>query len=231
MLAFHRDSYLSHLPATVVSVEGNWVRFDDTIFYPTGGGQPADFGEIKTPGGLTLAVTDVRKGDDGVLHELADASGLDAGDVVALSIDWVRRHRLMRMHTALHLLGSLVPVPVTGGQVGVDRSRLDFNLGDLKLDKEDLTTRMNALVQAGHPLEFGTITEMELEVNPGLVRTMSVSPPRGVGDVRTVRVVGVDYQPCGGTHVRNTSEIGMVTVAKIENKGKQNRRVHVVLGE
>lgn len=135
----------------------------------------------------------------------------------------------MRMHTAMHLLGSLIPVPVTGGSVGADKSRLDFDLGEHQLDKEDLTLKMNALVAAAHPIAFGTITEAELDERPELVRTMSVQPPRGVGDIRTVRIENVDFQPCGGTHVRNTSEIGAVRISKIENKGKRNRRVHLLL--
>jgi len=123
----------------------------------------------------------------------------------------------------------LIPVPVTGGSVGADKSRLDFDLGNHQIDKEDLTARMNALVADAHPVAFGTITETELDERPELVRTMSVQPPRGAGDIRTVRIEGVDYQPCGGTHVNNTSEIGTVRVSKIENKGRRNRRVHLLL--
>ena len=129
----------------------------------------------------------------------------------------------------MHLLGSLIPVPVTGGQVGLEKSRLDFNLGDHVIDKEDLTVKMNQLVRQSHELVIESITEAELGDNPGLVRTMSVQPPRGVGDIRMIRVLNVDYQPCGGTHVRNSREVGQVLIRKIENKGKQNRRVHIVL--
>ena len=135
----------------------------------------------------------------------------------------------MRMHTSMHLLGALIPVPVTGGSVGAEKSRLDFDIGDHQLDKEDLTRRINELVVEAHPIAFGTISEAELDERPELVRTMSVQPPRGAGDIRTVRIEGVDFQPCGGTHVNNTSEIGAVRVSKIENKGKRNRRVHLVL--
>ena len=135
----------------------------------------------------------------------------------------------MRMHTSMHLLGSLIPVPVTGGSVGAEKSRLDFDLGEHQIDKVDLTTRINRLVEASHPVVFGTITEAELDERPELVRTMSVQPPRGAGDIRTVRIEGVDFQPCGGTHVNNTGEIGAVRISKIENKGKRNRRVHLVL--
>ena len=148
---------------------------------------------------------------------------------LSLAIDWDRRYRLMRMHTSMHLLGSLIPVPVTGGKVGAEKSRLDFNLGDHQLDKEELTEQMNALIQAGYDIGLEAITEAELDDNPGLVRTMSVQPPRGVGDIRMVRVKDVDFQPCGGTHVGNTREIGRVRISKIENKGRQNRRVQLVL--
>jgi misacylated tRNA(Ala) deacylase len=137
----------------------------------------------------------------------------------------------MRMHTALHLLGSLIPVAVTGGQVGAQKSRLDFDVGDLQLDKEELTVQINQLIEPGHELEISSISDEELDANPELVRTMSVQPPRGAGTIRMIRVMDVDYQPCGGTHVRNTAEIGKVRVSKIENKGKRNRRVHVVFDD
>lgn len=231
---FHEDSYQKTLSAQVTKVDGEWVELDATIFYPLGGGQPGDTGTFTTPEGSRHRVVDTRKGEapDTIRHQLAEADhGLKEGDRVDTEIDWERRHRLMRMHTSMHLLGSLIPVPVTGGQVGEEKSRLDFNLGDLQLDKEDLTQRMNALVAAGHPIKFESITEQQLDDNPGLVRTMSVEPPRGVGDVRMVRVLDVDFQPCGGTHVNNTSEIGPVRITKIENKGKQNRRVHIALDD
>lgn len=230
---FTEDAYIRELNATVVAVDGSSVELDQTIFYAEGGGQPGDAGTISKDG-QKLRVTNTRKGSEpgSVLHELEDESHpLQPGDKVDLEIDWERRYRHMRMHTSMHLLGSLIPVPVTGGQVGAEKSRLDFNLGDHKLDKEDLTVRMNALIDAGHPVEFGRITEAELDEKPELVRTMSVQPPRGHGDIRMVRVTDVDYQPCGGTHVNNTNEIGKVRVSKIENKGKQNRRVHIVFDD
>ncbi|MEK9821557.1 MAG: alanyl-tRNA editing protein, partial [Gammaproteobacteria bacterium] len=146
-------------------------------------------------------------------------------------IDWQRRHRHMRMHTAMHLLGSLIPVPVTGGKVGEEKSRLDFNLGDHQIDKEDLTAQLNALVASAKDVGIESITENELDENPGLVRTMSVQPPRGVGDIRMIRVADIDYQPCGGTHVKNIGEIGRIRVSKIENKGRQNRRVHLIFDD
>ena len=229
---YYDDSYQREIPATVVAVDADWVELDQTIFYPMGGGQPGDTGSMVAPDGTTHKVLDTRKGaaPGQIRHQLDSAThGLNVGDAVRTEIDWERRFRHMRMHTSMHLLGSLIPVPVTGGAVGAEKSRLDFDLGDHQVDKEDLTNRLNALVQGAHPVQFGTITEAQLDEQPELVRTMSVQPPRGAGDIRTVRIVDVDYQPCGGTHVNNTREIGKVRISKIENKGKRNRRVHIVL--
>ncbi len=229
---YYDDSYQKELRAKVTAVDGEWIELDQTIFYPLGGGQPGDSGVITGPDGKTHQVLDTRKSDSPgqIKHQLdSDAHALSPGDSVDTAIDWQRRFKHMRMHTSMHLLGSLIPVPVTGGSVGAEKSRLDFNLGEHQIDKQDLTTRINALVKEAHPVVFGTITEAELDERPELVRTMSVQPPRGAGDIRTVRVENVDFQPCGGTHVNNTREIGVIRVSKIENKGKRNRRVHLVL--
>ncbi len=230
--AYYDDSYQKSLVANITAVDDDWIELDQTIFYPLGGGQPGDTGTITAPDGTSYRVVDTRRGDsaDQVKHQLETADhGLKPGDAVETSIDWERRFRHMRMHTSMHLLGSLIPVPVTGGSVGAEKSRLDFDIGEHRLDKEDLTRRLNELIAEAHPVVFGTITEAELDERPELVRTMSVQPPRGAGDIRTVRIEGVDFQPCGGTHVNNTREIGAVRVSKIENKGKRNRRVHLVL--
>jgi misacylated tRNA(Ala) deacylase len=229
---YYDDSYQKELTARVTGVDGEWVELDRTIFYPLGGGQPGDTGFMTGPDGSKYRVLDTRKSDspDQIRHQLdRNDHGLKPGDPVDTAIDWERRFRHMRMHTGMHLLGSLIPVPVTGGSVGTEKSRLDFDLGEHQIDKEDLTTRINVLVAEAHRVIFGTITEAELDERPELVRTMSVQPPRGAGDIRTVRIEDVDYQPCGGTHVNNTNEIGAVRISKIENKGKRNRRVHLVL--
>jgi misacylated tRNA(Ala) deacylase len=229
---FYEDSYIAELTATITAVNGDWVELDQTIFYPLGGGQPGDTGVLVAPDGTSHKVIDTRKSESPgqIRHQLdSDTHGLEIGDTVQTTIDWERRFKHMRMHTSMHLLGSLIPVPVTGGSVGAEKSRLDFDLGEHQIDKEDLTVRLRELVAGAHALEFGTITEAELDERPELVRTMSVQPPRGAGDIRTVRIADVDYQPCGGTHVNNTSEIGNVRVSKIENKGRRNRRVHLVL--
>jgi len=230
--AYYEDSYQKSLAAKVVAVGGDWIELDQTIFYPLGGGQPGDSGNISGPDQQRYRIVDTRKSGDPrqIRHQLETADhGLQAGDPVQTELDWDRRYRHMRMHTCMHLLGSLIPVPVTGGSVGAEKSRLDFDLGEHQLDKDDLTQRINALVAEAHPVEFGSITESELDERPELVRTMSVQPPRGAGDIRTVRIEGVDFQPCGGTHVGNTAEIGTVRISKIENKGRRNRRVHILL--
>ena len=229
--AFYDDSYQKELTATITAVDGDWLEFDRTIFYPLGGGQPGDTGFLTGPDGNSHKVLDTRKGEiaDSIRHRLdTDDHGLVPGDTVDTTLDWERRYKHMCMHTSMHLLGSLIPVPVTGGSVGAEKSRLDFDLGEHQIDKEDLTQRITELVAGAHAVEFGTISEAELDAQPHLVRTMSVQPPRGVGDIRTVRIKDVDYQPCGGTHVNNTREIGAVRISKIENKGKRNRRVHLV---
>jgi misacylated tRNA(Ala) deacylase len=231
---FHEDSYLKELEAAICRVNGNIVELDRTLFYPLGGGQPSDTGWIETDTGVRYSITDARKGEQpGDIHHLLEGEdhALSQGDQVKIGIDWERRYAHMRMHTAMHLLGSLIPVPVTGGSVGAEKSRLDFNMGDLTMEKDTLTEQMNELIEAGHDIVFEFITESELDENPGLVRTMSVQPPRGVGDIRMVRVQNIDYQPCGGTHINNTAEIGPVRISKIENKGKKNRRFHLVFAD
>ena len=227
---FYEDSYLTNHDAVITSVDGQWIGLDQTIFYPLGGGQPGDTGQL-IHHAETFDIVDTRKATDPtlIIHQLAGGAGnLKVGDAVSTCLDWDRRYKHMRMHTAMHLLGSLIPVPVTGGSVGAEKSRLDFNLGDLHIDKQDLTDRINLLIEAKHQIEFGEITEQYLDENPDLVRTMSVQPPRGVGNIRTVNIAQIDYQPCGGTHVNNVSEIKRIRISKIENKGKQNRRVHIV---
>ena len=229
---FYEDSYLAKLSATITAVNGEWIELDQTIFYPLGGGQPGDTGVLVAPDSTQHKIIDTRKSasPDQIKHQLdTDAHSLKVGDAVHTALDWERRYKHMRMHTCMHLLGSLIPVPVTGGSVGAEKSRLDFDLGEHQINKDDLTARLTELVADAHAIEFGTITETELDERPELVRTMSVQPPRGAGDIRTVRIADVDYQPCGGTHVNNTQEIGNVRVSKIENKGKRNRRVHIVL--
>lgn len=232
---YYTDAYQQELTAVVTSVDGVWLEFDKSIFYPAGGGQPGDTGELTVNSGShsgnQFRIVATEKSDEAGInrHQIeSETHGLKTGDEVVLQLDWDRRYRHMKMHTCMHLLGSLIPVPVTGGSVGAEKSRLDFDLGDHQINKEDLTTKINALISASHDLTIGSITDETLDANPELVRTMSVQPPRGSGTIRMIKIGEIDYQPCGGTHLKNTAEIGPVRISKIENKGKRNRRVHIV---
>lgn len=229
---FREDAYQKSCEATVVAMEENGVVLDRTVFYPTGGGQPGDSGMLARADGTEVVIVDTRKVEGGIAHVPAEgAPVLAVGDAVTASLDWNRRYRHMRIHTSMHVLCSLVDGGVTGGQVGDGKGRLDFNLAPENVpDKEVLTETLNAVVAGDHPVDIGWITDAELESNPDLVRTMSVKPPTGAGKVRMIRIGdAVDYQPCGGTHLKSTGEIGRLAVTKIENKGKQNRRINIVL--
>ena len=231
---FREESYLKTCEAEVVAANADGIELDRTVFYAAGGGQPGDTGTLKTASGMEISIADTikDKGTGAILHiPTEDAPALQPGDAVSATIDWGRRHRHMRMHTCLHLLCGLVEGGVTGGSVGADKSRLDFDIpGDVP-DKADLTVRLNALIAEDHPLAVRWISDADLAAEPDLVRTMSVKPPTGSGRVRLIDVEGVDLQPCGGTHVKSTGEIGRVRISKIENKGKRNRRINVVFDE
>jgi misacylated tRNA(Ala) deacylase len=227
-LLFRADAYLRSCAARVLRAEPGVIELDRTVFYPQGGGQAGDTGTLRRADGRRIAILDTRKGEaaDSVLHIVAPAAELPAvGTEVTAEIEWQRRHRLMRMHTCLHLLCAVVPGAVTGGQVSDGKGRLDFDVPGDTLDKAVLSEKLNALVAADHAVAPRWISDEELAQRPELVRTMSVKPPMGQGSVRLLEIAGVDLQPCGGTHVRSTAEIGAVAVAKIENKGRQNRRV------
>ena len=229
-LIFRDDAYERSCTARVVAVDERGIRLDRTVFYPTGGGQPGDTG-ILTLADATIAIVDTVKGDaaDEVIHVPAPNTALPRpGDAVTAAIDWDRRHRLMRMHTCLHLLCAVVPGAVTGGAVGDGRGRLDFDVPGASLDKEAIAAGLNKLIAEEHAVAPRWIDDGELAARPELVRTMSVKPPTGAGKVRLLEIADVDLQPCGGTHVKNTAEIGPVEIGKIENKGRQNRRINVV---
>ncbi|RKQ68181.1 alanyl-tRNA editing protein [Oceanibaculum indicum] len=233
---FRTDSYLKDCTAIVVSAGPEGIVLDRTVFYPVGGGQPGDSGELRLADGRTIRIADTRKGENGILHipeNPEDAAHLTSGDAVTAVLDWERRHRHMRMHTALHLMCASVPGDVTGGQVAADKGRLDFDLPEVTFTKEELAEKLNTLIAADHPVSARWITDAEMAAQPDLVRTLSVKPPMGAGTVRLISVAGdaVDLQPCGGTHVARTGEIGPLTVAKIENKGKQNRRITIAFAE
>ena len=233
-LVFRDDAYQKSCEATVTSADESGIRLDRTVFYPTGGGQPGDTGRLRLADGAEVRIVDTRKGEslDDVVHVPEEGAPLPAaGTTVTAEIDWDRRYRLMRMHTCMHVLCSVVTGEVTGGQVGDGKGRLDFNLPDTQLDKEHINAEINRIIAEDHPVAPRWITEEELAANPRLVRTMSVKPPSGTGRVRVMEIQGVDLQPCGGTHVLRTGEIGPVRVGKIENKGRQNRRINLLLGE
>lgn len=228
---FRDDAYLKSCGATVLAVtERGGVVLDRTIFYPTGGGQPGDSGTMRCADGSSIRIATTVKGEtpDEIVHVPAEGEALPAaGSAVTLELDWDRRHAHMRMHTCLHLLSAVLIYPVTGGQVGAEKSRLDFDIPEAVLDKEEITTRLNELVARDAPVGMRWITDAELAAQPDLVKTMSVQPPSGAGHVRLIEVEGMDLQPCGGTHVARTGEIGAVEVRKIEKKGRQNRRVSI----
>ncbi|WP_077001747.1 alanyl-tRNA editing protein [Variovorax sp. KK3] len=239
---FRSDAYLRECQARVLRIDETGVVLDRTVFYPLGGGQAGDSGHLVLADGRELAIADTRKAKDAEGRPTSDIVHLPApgqadvldslkpGDAVTARIDWARRHRLMRFHTATHLLCHLVPQPVDGCSITPDYARLDFHMTE-PLDKESLSAGLARLVAAGLPLAVGAITDAELDANPALVKSMSVQPPRGTGTVRTIRIGEpdtIDFQPCGGTHVANTSEIGGVVVTKIEKKSASTRRV--VLG-
>lgn len=234
---FRDDAYRRTAPGRVLghSADGG-VVLDATLFYPTGGGQPGDSGLLRWDGGEMAVAGCVKgEGEEIVLLPAEGAAPPPPGSEVIQELDWARRHALMRCHTALHLLSVVLPYPVSGGSVGEGRGRLDFDMEAPPEDKAALEAALNALIARDLAVTADWITEAELDANPGLVKTMSVAPPRGAGRVRLIRIGGaddqIDLQPCGGTHVARTGEIGRVTIGKIEKKGRQNRRVSLLLAE
>jgi misacylated tRNA(Ala) deacylase len=231
---FREDSYVRSLPTLVTAItpEGA-ITLDRTIFYATSGGQPGDTGRLERADGsfISIAGTIHPDGDKTAIFHLPapEQREIKPGEEVIAHLDWERRHRLMRMHTALHLVTVVLPYPITGAAVGEDKGRVDFNLPDVP-DAAEIERKLNELVDAALPVSSEWITDAELEANPGLIKSMNVKPPMGQGRVRLVRIGDVDLQPCGGTHVKNTSEIGPLRLGKIEKKGAINRRVSVVFG-
>ncbi len=230
-ILFRDDSYLKECEASVIAAGPDGIVLDRTVFYPLGGGQPGDTGTLSWDGG-EVEITDTRYGEAGAIRHLTDpdAAMPGAGTTVTATLHWDRRYLHMRMHTALHLLGSVLQYGVTGGNISATKSRLDFDMEDT-VDKEQVTADIQALVAANHPVSCRWISDEELEAQPELVRTMSVQPPKGAGSVRLLEIEGVDLQPCGGTHLKSTGEVGQVRVGKVEKKGRRNRRVSIVLDQ
>lgn len=229
---FREASYQRELEARVVAARPEGVVLEATIFYARGGGQSGDRGRLRRPDGATIDIVDTVYDADKrtILHVAAPGAPLPApGESVVAELDWELRYRRMRAHTALHLLSVVLPYPVTGGSVGDGDGRLDFDSGEATLDKADIERRLNELIGADAPIRTRWITDEELAANPGLVKTMSVKPPTGSGRVRLVEIVGLDLQPCGGTHVARTGEIGRAEVTGVEKKGRINRRVRIAL--
>ncbi len=230
---FRADAYLREASAAVLAInERGGVILDRTNFYATGGGQPGDMGALVRADGTRVAIaTTVYDADrKTIVHVPAEGAALPAvGEAVTAELDWGVRYRRMRVHTALHLLTVALPYPVTGGAIGDGDGRLDFDIPDAGLDKDAIAAQVNAAIQSDAEVRERWITDDELLANPGLVKTMSVKPPMGAGRVRLVEIVGLDLQPCGGTHVRRIGEIGEIRVTEIEKKGKQNRRVRIAL--
>ena len=225
---FRDDPYKKECEAKILDFGDNWIILDQTVFYAEGGGQLGDTGLIKA-GQQEIQIENTIKENNFIKHIFNSKFEFEIGDNVTCLIDWDRRYNLMKMHTSLHLLCSLVNAKVTGGSVGDGKGRLDFNL-DFKPNKEELKDNLNDLIQGNHDITISWISAQELDKNPDLVKTMSVLPPRTNGSIRMVRIGdNIDYQPCGGTHVKNTSEIGLVEINKVENKGKLNKRVAISL--
>lgn len=233
---FDEDAYRTTCDATVVAVHPEGIELDATVFYARSGGQAGDTGTLVLPDGQTIAIADTVYSADRqtVLHVPADSANLSllaSGTLVTATIDWERRHRLMRLHTCLHLLGSLISVPVTGCGISPDAGRIDFDLPESTLDRDTLTTQLNELIGRNTPVRIDLITPEELAAQPELVRTIGAAPPAGASAIRIIHIDGIDRQPCGGTHVRATGEIGRVVVTKIEKKSRQNRRVAVAFAD
>lgn len=230
---FYQNAYQAELDTSVVSLTDQRLTLSETIFYPHGGGQPGDTGVLLVDG-RRIDILDTRYSQDRsqIEHYLAQPLQLEPGTRVALQLDWERRYRLMRMHTCLHLLCHLIKDPVTGGNVGEQQSRAEFDLTE-PLDKHLLEQQLNDLIAHGAEVSTEWLPESVLDEQPDLVRTMSVKPPRGQGSIRMVRIARndylLDYQPCGGTHLRNIAEVGQVRVPSIKSKGKQNKRINIEL--
>jgi misacylated tRNA(Ala) deacylase len=231
-LLFRDDSYLNSTEAKVTAITERGIELDRTVFYPMGGGQVGDIGILTRADGRAVPIIDTRKGEtfDSVVHVPDPAAApLAVGDAVTVSLDWPRRHRLMRLHTAMHVLSCVVVAPVTGGNISPDKGRLDFDIDMSLLDAAKIEREANAIIVRAVATETVWITDAELDAQPELVKTMSVQPPRGSGRVRLLKIPGIDMQPCGGTHVANIGEIGAIRVVKIRSEGKRNKRVEIEL--
>ena len=229
-MLFIEDSYLKDFDATILNIDSNKIILDRTAFYAKSGGQPGDIGKIVLNGKEINIIDTVYDNKQNILHVCENSKDLKIDEKIKGKINWKIRYKHMRMHTALHLLCSLIPYDVTGGQISYEKSRLDFNADD-KIEKEEIENKINQLVKDDHEISYQWITLEELDNQPDLVRTMSVKPPRTNNKIRLVKIGSIDLQPCGGTHVKRTKEIGNIKIGKIENKGKMNRRVNLSISD
>ena len=229
-MLFIEDSYLKDFDATILNIDSNKIILDRTAFYAKSGGQPGDIGKITLNGKEINIIDTVYDNKQNILHVCENSNDLKIDEKIKGKINWEIRYKHMRMHTALHLLCSLIPYDVTGGQISYEKSRLDFNAND-KIEKEEIENKINQLVKDDHEISYQWITLEELDNQPDLVRTMSVKPPRTNNKIRLVKIGSIDLQPCGGTHVKRTKEIGNIKIGKIENKGKMNRRVNLSISD
>ena len=229
-MLFIEDSYLKDFDATILNIDSNKIILDRTAFYAKSGGQPGDIGKIILNGKEINIIDTVYDNKQNILHVCENSNDLKIDEKIKGKINWEIRYKHMRMHTALHLLCSLIPYDVTGGQISYEKSRLDFNADD-KIEKEEIENKINQLVKDDHEISYQWITLEELDNQPDLVRNMSVKPPRTNNKIRLVKIGSIDLQPCGGTHVKRTKEIGNIRIGKIENKGKMNRRVNLSISD
>ena len=230
-MLFLDNSYLREFEAKIININENKIILDKTAFYAKSGGQPGDQGSFFINNDLINIIDTTYDENKNIIHICDEKINIEKNIKIKAKIDWTRRYKFMRMHSALHLLCSLIPYEVTGGQISFDKSRLDFNDQDKKIEKENIENDINNLVKENHQISCEWISSEELDKKPELVRTMSVKPPRTNNKIRLVKIGNVDLQPCGGTHVNSTKEIGSISIGKIENKGRMNRRVNLLIND
>ena len=229
---FEENAYLKEFKAKIINIniEEKTIELDNTAFYARSGGQPGDTGEIIAEN-QNIEVKDTIKKDNKIINIINKTENLDKGIEIIGKIDWEKRYKHMKMHSALHLMCSVIPLGVTGGQIGYEKSRLDFNDPEKEINKEEIEEKINSLVKDDYEITSEIIDSKILDEQPELVRTMSVKPPQIDGKIRLIKIGNVDLQPCGGTHVKSTAEIGSIKIGKIENKGRMNRRVNIILND
>ena len=229
---FEKDSYLKVFETKIINInkENKTIELEDTAFYAKGGGQPGDTGYIVIES-EQIQVVDTIKKEGSIFNVVENIKNAEKEKKLIGKIDWGKRYKHMRMHSALHLMCSIIPMDVTGGQIGFEKSRLDFNDPEKKINKEEIEEKINSLVKENHTINYEYLDSKILEEKPEIVRTMSVKPPKINGKIRLVRIGNIDYQPCGGTHVNSTIEIGEIKISKVENKGRMNRRVNILLND